>query len=134
MKKSVGAVLAGLITIVILSGVASAILTKTDVFPKGKLPLHGSLLVVISILIYQAIIYAVGCFATIKLTPRDPMRYVLVLGGLGAILNLLSGLGLAKKDGAVFFWFYFALAVLSLLVAWLSGKLYGMKELKAKRR
>jgi hypothetical protein len=134
MKRSIGAVLAGLISIVILSGVISAILTQTDVFPKGKLPLHGSLSVVMSILVYQVIIYAVGCFATVKLAPQDPMQHVLVLGGLGTILNLASGLGLATKNGVVFFWFYLSLAVLSLLTAWVSGKLYGMKKPKAEQR
>jgi hypothetical protein len=122
--KSVGSVVAGLATIIVLSGLASIIMTTTGIFPGGKLPLHGSLLVVIGILGYQAAIYLAGCFATIKLAPSKPVGHVLVLGGIGATLNLLSGLGLAMKDGAVYFWFYLGLSVLSLLTAWLSGKLY----------
>ncbi len=129
--KSIGAVLAGFITIGILSGVASAILVSTGVFPNGKLPLHGSLLVIISILAYQAVFYVVGCFVAARLAPSKPVRHVLVLGGVGAVLNLLSGLGLSMREGAVFFWFYLALAILSLSVAWLSGKLLDVSTLRS---
>lgn len=123
--KSIGAVVAGLITISILAGVVSAILTKTGVFPEGKLPLHGSLLVLVSMLVYQAVFYIAGCFVTLKLAPSNPVKHVFILGGIGAVVNLLSGLGLASKehDGA-FVWFYLGLAVLSLLTAWLSVKLF----------
>lgn len=130
--KSIGAVVAGLITIVVLSGVASAILANMGVFPGGKLPLNGPLILVIGILGYQAVIYLAGCFVTGKLAPFKPVRHILILGGLGAVVNLLSGLGLAMKDGAVFFWFYLALAVLSLAAAWLSGKLYKTPAAKTK--
>jgi hypothetical protein len=122
--KSIGAVVAGVVTISILSGVVSAILTKAGVFPDGKLPLHGSLLVIISMLAYQAVIYLAGCLVTAKLAPSNPVKHVLILGGLGAALNLLSGVGLAMKEDAAFFWFYLGLATLSLLAAWFCVKLY----------
>ena len=120
--KSIGAVLAGFITFSILSGVASAILVSIGVYPNGKLPLHGSLLVIIGILGGQAIFNMVSCFVTAKLAPFKPMRHVLIFGTLGALLNLLTALGMMKD--AASFWFFLALAVLSLSVAWLSGKLY----------
>lgn len=126
--KSIGAVLAGFITFSILSGAASAILVSIGVYPNGKLPLHGSLFVIIGILVLQAIFNMVGCFATAKLAPFNPMRHVLIFGGLGALLNLLTALGMIKDPAS--FWFFLALAILSLSIAWLSGKLYTMQASK----
>lgn len=131
--KSIGAVLAGLITISILAGVVSAILTKTDVFPEGELPLHGSVLLLASMLVYQAVFYVAGCFATAKLAPSNPGKHVWILGGIGAAVNILSGIGLASKEhDNAFIWFYLALAVLSLLAAWLSVKLFAKKQASKK--
>jgi hypothetical protein len=119
--KSIGAIFAGFITIGILSGVTSALLVNAGVFPHGKLPLNGSPLVIIGILGYQAVFYFVGCYVTAKLAPLKPFRHVLILGGLGALLNLLSALGM--KDDAASLWFFLVLAGLSLSIAWLCGKL-----------
>ncbi len=126
--KSTGAVLAGFVTIFILSGVTSAILVNIGVYPNGKLPLHGSPLVIIGILVSQAIFYMAGCFVTAKLAPFKPIRHVLVVGGVGAILNLLTALGMMKDTAS--FWFFLALAIMSLSIAWLSGKLYTMQAPK----
>jgi hypothetical protein len=120
--RSVLAVVAGFVATVILSYGVDAILVATGVMPKGgKLPLHGSELLVAFILAYRALFSVAGCYVAARLAPNHPMRHALILGTLG----MLGGAaGAMAMQGAAPGWYSWGIVALALPMAWLGGKLY----------
>lgn len=123
--KSIGAVLAGFLAIVILSVGTDTILEQMGVLPVGALFDTGLLLLA---LMYRSLYSVIGAYITARLAPHHPMRHALALGVLGI---LVSGLGtLAARDlGPA--WYGFALVLVSLPLAWLGGKEFELRSLAA---
>ena len=86
--KAFGAVLASTIVIVGLSYGTDYILQTLGLMESKGLPLQGSEMLVIGVIIYRTIYVAVGSYVLARLAPKYPMRFVLtfaVLGTLGSI-------------------------------------------------
>ncbi len=120
MLKSIGAVLAGFLTVVILSTVTDAILHSAGVYPEG-----GYLSNAHSVLatVYRTIFTVLGGYVTVRLAPNKPMRHVMILailGTLGGLLGLISTWD--KNLGPV--WYPIALTVLAYPSVWFGGTLY----------
>jgi hypothetical protein len=122
--KSIGAVVAGFLAIVILSVGTDTILEQVGVLPQGALFDTGLLLLA---LMYRSLYSVIGAYITARLAPDQAMRHALALGLLGIVV---SGLGaLAARDlGPA--WYGLALVVVSLPLAWLGGREF---ELRAAR-
>ncbi|MCG3158081.1 MAG: hypothetical protein DKINENOH_04722 [bacterium] len=117
--KSIGAVLAGLIFIVITHTATDAILENAGVLPKGHFFVGtGLILIVIG---YRAVFSLIGCYLTARLAPRSPMKHALVLGLIGLILGSIGAIAAADLGPG---WYAWTLAVIALPIAWLGGKLF----------
>lgn len=119
--KGIGAVLAGIILIVVTHTATDFVLERFGVFPPPDQGLHLTWMVVTAT-IYRSILTIAGGYTTAALAPNPPMRYVMILGiiglavsTLGAIVTIPMGLGPA--------WYPIALAVLALPCVWVGGKL-----------
>lgn len=125
--KSIGAVLAGFIFIGITHTGTDAILENIGVLPKGNLWVGtGLILIVIG---YRAVFSLLGCYLTARLAPHSPMKHALALGVLGTLLSAAGAIATANMNlGPA--WYPWSLAVISLPIAWLGGKLYEMRLLK----
>ncbi len=122
MAKSIGAVLAGFIFIVITHTATDAILEGAGVLPKGNLFVGtGLILIVIG---YRAVFSLIGCYLTAKLAPRHPMKHALILGLIGLVLSSVGAIVAADLGPA---WYAWTLAVIALPIAWLGGKLYELR-------
>ena len=119
--RSIGAVLAGFITIFVLSTGTDAVLESMGVFSRGPLPLYGSESLIIAILIYRLIYSVVGCYVTAWLVPVHPVRHALALGILGFIFSTIGAIAGRNLGPA---WYLWGLVVFALPCAWLGGKLY----------
>ena len=118
--KGIGAILAGIIFIVVSHTGTDYVLETLGIFPPRNEGLHITWMVVTAT-IYRSIFTVVGGYITAALAPNPPMRYVMILGiiglalgTLGAIVTIPMGLGPA--------WYPIALAVLALPCVWLGGK------------
>ncbi len=121
--KSIGAVLAGFIFIVITHTGTDAILEGAGVLPKGNLFVGtGLILIVIG---YRAVFSFIGCYLTAKLAPRNPMKHALILGLIGLVLSSVGAIVAADLGPA---WYAWTLAVIALPIAWLGGKLYELRK------
>jgi hypothetical protein len=121
--KSIGAVLAGFIFIVITHTATDAILEGAGVLPKGNLFVGtGLILIVIG---YRAVFSFIGCYLTAKLAPRHPMKHALILGLIGLALSSVGAIVAADLGPA---WYAWTLAVMALPIAWLGGKLYELRK------
>jgi hypothetical protein len=123
LVKSIGAVLAGLVFIVITHTAADAILEGAGVLPKGNLFVGtGFILIVLG---YRAVFSFIGCYLTAKLAPHNPMKHALVLGLIGLVLSAVGAIVAADLGPA---WYAWTLAVISLPIAWLGAKLYERRK------
>lgn len=128
--KSLGAVLASMIVTVGLSYGTDYVLQSLGLMESKGLPLQGSEMLVVSIIIYRTIYVALGSYVLARLAPKYPMRFVLTFAVLGTLGSIGAALNPESQTLAPS-WYNWSLAVLGLPAAWLGGKLY---ELNTERR
>ena len=121
-RRSVGAVLAGLLANVILAGIADQILHWLGVFPPwGQItyePVPYALAVT-----YRAVFGVAGGYITARLAARAPMRHAFALGVVGLVFCLAGVVASVVSDlGPV--WYPVLLFVIAMPSAWLGGKIY----------
>ena len=126
-KKSIGAVIAGVVTIIVGTTVVDIALHAAGVFPPMDQPLTDSLALVASS--YRLVISIAGAYLTARLAPNRPLYHALLLGWVGVVLGLMGAiatwnLGLGPR------WYPVSLVILAIPQCWLGGKLYEMRAEK----
>ena len=117
--KSIGAVVAGFITVVILSTVTDTILEKLGIFPSPQEGLFITWMLVVAFL-YRSLYTVIGGYVTAWLAPNRPMRHVTILGIIGTIagiLGIIAGWNLSDH------WYPIAIAATGFLFVWVGGKI-----------
>jgi|SRR5215211_6619897 len=121
--KSIGAVLAGLIAIVVLSNGTDTMLETIGVFPPIAVQREqgfGTMWMVMLALVYRSIYIVVGGYVAAALAPNRPIRHAIALGIVGIALGIL---GAIATWGVTPAWFSISLVILGLPCVWLGGKL-----------
>jgi hypothetical protein len=119
--KGIGAILAGMIFIVVSHTGTDFILEKFSIFPPPSEGLHTQWMVVTAT-IYRCVFTVVGGYITAALAPNPPMRYVVILGIIGLLLSTLGAIvTIPMKLGPA--WYPIALAVTAFPCTWLGGVL-----------
>jgi len=119
MKKSVWAVIAGFLVILISSIAVDTILKIAGILPWDHL--HVSTGLILFVILYRSVFSVAGCYLTAQMAPQNPMKHALILGVLGLIISSIGAV-MASDLGPV--WYAWTLAALSLPLAWLGGKFY----------
>jgi hypothetical protein len=119
--RSAWAILAGFLVAVVVTTLIDVVLHVVGVFPPLKEPLTDGLALVASS--YRVVIGIACAWLTARLAPRDPMRHVMILGGLGSVAALIGvvatwNLGLGPR------WYPISLVVLALPQSWVGGRLF----------
>lgn len=117
--KSIGAVFAGFVVIVVLSVGADSILKAAGILPYDHLFVSTEL--ILFVIFYRAVFSLAGCYLAARLAPQNPMKHALALGVLGLIFSTIGTIAAADL-GPV--WYGWTLVVIALPVAWLGGKWY----------
>jgi hypothetical protein len=129
--KSIGAVLAGFIFIVVTHTVTDTVLERVGVLPRGNLFVGtGLILVVIG---YRAVFSVIGCYIAALLAPHSPMKHALALGIVGVLLSTVGAIATAKMNLGPS-WYAWTLVAISLPIAWLGGKLYELRSHRGRGR
>jgi hypothetical protein len=115
--KSIGALLAGIATGVILSLATDAILEKTGLMKTNPFDANPSW-VIIGVIIYRTVYNIAGAYLTARLAPDNPMKHVLLLGILGLAVGVLGTVVMWHIPPH---WYPIALDILALPSAWLGG-------------
>ncbi len=116
--KSIWAVVAGFLTVVILSSVTDVVMEKTGVFPGAMNPELYVTWMWLLALVYRTIYTILGGYLTAYLAPQNAWKHVWVLAGLGQLGGLLGvyiGWDLAAN------WYCISLAILAIPSVWLGG-------------
>lgn len=124
--RSIGAVLAGLVAIFVLSLGTDALLHATGVFPAFGQPMSDGLFALATV--YRVVYGVAGSYLTARLAPRRPMAHALVLGFIGVCLSTIGAVTTWNR-GIEFGPKWYALAVIAMAIpcAWAGGRLREME-------
>ncbi|MBI1797449.1 MAG: hypothetical protein HYR74_10405 [Candidatus Eisenbacteria bacterium] len=127
MKRSIWAVIAGALIIIVVTTLVDAVLHVIGVFPPMNRPINDALALLATS--YRIVISVGGAWLTARLAPDKPMKHALILGLVGVVLGLVGvaatwNLGLGPR------WYPISLVVLAIPQCWLGGKLYEMRSRK----
>jgi hypothetical protein len=122
--KSILAVVAGVIFIVVVTSLVDIVLHVAGVFPPMDQPIDDRLAVLATA--YRIVISVAGAGLTARLAPRKPLKHAMILGYVGIGLGLIGvvatwNMGLGPK------WYPIALVVLAVPQCWAGGKIYEMR-------
>jgi len=124
--KSIGAVLAGVLAIVVLSIGTDVVLHATGVFPPWFQPMADALFLLATA--YRIVYGVAGGYITARLAPDRPMQHALALGAVGAALSIVGAVatwGRGPAFGPA--WYPLALVALAMPQCWAGGRLHGMQ-------
>ncbi len=119
--RSILAVLAGIVTVVVLSEGIDFLVLKL-----GLLSFSGPDLTIPFAIatVYRSIAAVAGGFVTAKLAPSAPMTHAIILGAIGTALALA---GVLTHLSASNLWYPIALVGTALPCCWLGGRLASPK-------
>jgi hypothetical protein len=121
--KSIGAVLAGLVAIFVLSGATDAILEKTGIMITDPFADNGTGFILLVVL-YRQVYVAIGAYITAALAPDAPMKHAMILAGVGFVLGILGTIVMWHIPPH---WYPISLVVLGWPSAWIGAKMYKKK-------
>jgi MFS family permease len=124
--KSTLAILAGLVSIFVLSLGTDQILHMLDIYPPWSEPMYDPGLNLLA-LGYRLVFNVFGCWLTARLAPRHPMRHAMILGGIGFVLSTIGAIGAIAAGDLGPNWYPILLALSALPCAWLGGRLAGKR-------
>lgn len=121
-RKSIRAVLVGLVFIIGVTTLVDIGLHAMGVFPASDQPLDNALSALATA--YRVVIGVAGAWLTAWLAPAKPMKHALVLGAVGVFLAAVGvvvtwNMGLGPR------WYPILLVVLALPQSWLGAKVHG---------
>jgi hypothetical protein len=117
--KSIWAVVAGILVIVMLSVITDMVLEGVGVFPSPSEGLFVTWMLVLALL-YRTVYAVIGGYVTAILAPQNSTRHVLGLNIIGIIMGIL---GIVAGWDLSAHWYPFSLVFASALAVWYGGKL-----------
>jgi hypothetical protein len=130
LGRSVGAVAAGFLAVVVLSLGTDEVLHLLRVYPPWGEPMPQPSLNLLA-LAYRSIFTVAGMYLTAKLAPHAPMRHALIGGAIGTVIATAGAVATVPMNlGPA--WYPIALAVTALPLAWLGGTLYRARNAPAR--
>ena len=120
-RRSIGALLAGFFTVVILSIGTDVALRAASVFPPlGGPPMSDGLFVLATL--YRTLYSVAGSYITARLAPYRPMGHAMVGGVIGLCLSIFGAVATWNQGAALGpRWYPLSLVVLALPCAWAGG-------------
>ncbi len=119
--RSIGAVFAGFLIVVVLSLGTDVVFHALKVYPPWDQGMHDPLLNLLA-LSYRIVYTILGGYLTARLAPQAPMRHVWIYGGIGFVLGIIGVIAtLPLNLGPA--WYPILIALTALPCAWLGGVL-----------
>lgn len=128
--KSIGAIFAGFVILVILSIVTDSILQKAGIMKTEPFADNPVWLIII-IIAYRTVFNTFGCYLTARLSPHKPMKHAIILGTIGVVFAIV---GLVVMWHVPPRWYPITLVILTLPSAWLGGYLFLKQQNIGKRK
>lgn len=120
-RRSIWAVLAGVLAVVVLTTLVDIALHVAGVFPPSGQPIDDALALLATS--YRIVIGIGGAWLTARLAPASPMKHAMVLGLIGVVLGLVGVVATWNLDLGPR-WYPILLVVLAVPQSWAGGKLF----------
>jgi hypothetical protein len=120
--RSIAAVFAGFLAIVVLSIATDTVLHAIGVFPPLGDSMTDAHLPLLLATAYRIVYGVVGGYITARLAPNRPMQHALVLGAIGLVLSIVGAVVMWDAGPA---WYSLAIIAIAMPCAWAGGKLRG---------
>ncbi len=126
LLRSIGAVFAGVLAIVILSMATDMAMHATGTFPPLGEPMSDALFLLATA--YRTVYGVAGGYIAARLAPDRPMRHALALGVIGLVVSILGAVA-TWNEGPAFGpkWYPLAIIATALPCAWAGGRLRDMQ-------
>jgi hypothetical protein len=111
--RRIGAVFAGLLTIVVLSTAADAVLHATGVYPPFPQRMADGLFLLATA--YRIVFGVAAGYVTARLAPDQPMRHALALGAIGVAISAAGAVAMWEFGPG---WYSLAIIAIALPCAW----------------
>lgn len=122
IARSIGAVLGGLLAIVVLDTGIDAVMHVTGNYPPLGQPMASTLFLLA--MAYRLVDGIAGSYIAARLAPHRPMRHALILGVVGIVFSTIGAVVTWNKGPAFGpHWYPVALIVIAIPCAWTGGKL-----------
>ena len=122
LGRSIFALFAGLLVIVVLSTATDAVMHATGIFPPAGQVMSDALFVLA--FAYRVVESIFGSYITARLAPNRPIAHALILGGVGVVFSLIGALVAWGDPSMGPLWYPLALVLVALPCGWLGGVLY----------
>jgi hypothetical protein len=119
LLRSAGAIVAGIVAIIVLSLAADSLLHALGVYPPWGEPMHELWLNALA-LSYRAAFTVFEGYLTARLAPHAPVGHALALGVIGLVLGTAGAVAAWDMSPA---WFLILVALCGLPCAWAGGRL-----------
>ena len=119
--KSIGAVLAGFLAVVVLSVGTDFVLESFGIFPSQSEPAAYTAGLLMVALVYRCVYTVAGGYVTARLAPNRPMRHATILGFVGIVAGTLGVV--VSWNLTPHHWYPIALVITALPCTWLGGRL-----------
>ena len=132
VPRTILAILAGLLLVIVLAVLTDGVLQWTGVLPvtgQRRFEDWQSALA----LSYHLLYVVAGAYLTARLAPRHPVRHALAFGAVGLVMSIMGLQAILEGDWAPA-WYGWALIVLALPVSWIGSLLYLQHRRAASRR
>jgi len=127
LGRSIGAVVAGLVAIVVTHTGTDAILHAAGVFPPLGQSMSDALFGLATT--YRVLFSVLGAALTAYLAPARPLKHALVLGSIGVVASFAGLLATVNSSPALGpLWYPLALIATSLPACWLGAALAGTRR------
>jgi hypothetical protein len=124
--RSAGAVLLGLVAVVVLSLGTDQVLHLLQVYPPWGEPMRDPGLNFLA-LAYRIIYGIAGSYLAARYAPHSPMRHALIVGAIGTVLATAGAIAAIPMDlGPA--WYPIALALTAFPCAWIGGALHASRR------
>jgi hypothetical protein len=121
--RSVWALFAGFLVVVVLSTVADAIMHATGVSPPMGEPMSDSRFLLATA--YRIVFTILGSYVTARLAPARPLKHALIGGAIGLVLATIGTVATWNKGPAFGpHWYPLSLVATALPCAWAGGRLF----------
>jgi hypothetical protein len=124
--RGTGAVLAGFVTVFVLSIGTDQVLHMLKVYPPWGQPMSNPLFLLATG--YRIVYTVLGGYITARLAPHAPMRHVLVLGIIGLVFGAVGVVVAITHPELGPLWYSVAIALTALPCAWIGGLLHRAQQ------
>jgi hypothetical protein len=121
MSRSIGALLAGFLFVVVLSLGTDMVLHATGIFPPLGQSMSAALFLFATA--YRTVYGIAGSYITARLAPHSPMQHALAGGVVGLFLSTVGAVVTWDRPALGPHWYTLALVATAMPCAWTGGKL-----------